>query len=528
MVGVVSDPPIAQFVFVPPGDWQPDVPSPSNDGMVAALNLIPRSNGFYGPERALVDFFNQSTTEFGTALKVNGPIHSVPPAPGDDVQIFVGTFATAANASRILTRTEQGAWSNVSRAPGYTTTARTPWSFANFGNNVIAANRNTRTQISSGGAAVFTDIANAPQFESIATVAGFLMGVNYNDQAFGGGLQPFRAAWSAIGNPNLPISADVPAGGWPDPGSDFAPTVQSGFSGPLVGGGRLQRIIPGVGGADAVIIGARKVWRVNYVGPPQVFQFDEVEADQGTTVPGSIAVHNETLFLFGQNGFYFFDGQNMTPIGQGQMDEFFNSDLDFAADFGLQAGVAATIDAVNKNYVLAYRSVSQAAETDNNDRILRFNWLTRKWSNSEQQIDSMGSLDNNASRTDSPVPIAIGSDFQLKQFTGSTLEASMTMAESFDTQGGYTEVQGYMPIIDTDDVEVAMRVRDQLNQTPVETTLRGLSQHGSVPFDIDHVNGRFYACRIRVPAGSTWTNFQGGAYEVMAHGRGSRSGAGNP
>lgn len=514
MVGVVTGQPIADVVIIPPGKWQPDVPLPTNKGLPLVLNLVPRSNGFYGPERSPETFFVSGTTAFGNALKVQGNLHSIPAIPGGVPRYYAGTIATASGDSRIVSREEQGGWSDLSRAAGYTSTA-TQWYFANFGNKVVAANRANPTQISDGGAGVFRDITGAPRFTDIAVVAGFLMGINYIDNDFGGGAQPYGVAWSAIGD----------AENWPDPSSDAAVNVQSGVFPTLVGGGPLGRIIPGVGGADAVIIADRKVWRVNYVGQPEVFQFDEVQADQGTSMTQSVAAYNEVLFMYGYNGFYFFDGQNATPIGQGDMDQFFVDDLELSTTFGLQRAISASIDTFNKNYVLSYRSKS--AVDDRNDRILRFNWLTREWSNSAVSVDALGNLDNNTSSTDSPGLFAIGSDFQLKTLTGSTLEATIHTGESFATDGSYTDIQGFIPFIDTDQVEAAVRVRDQLSQAPFESSLRGLNDHGVIPFDIDNISGRFYACRIRVPAGEDWTAYQGGMYEIFTRGKGSRSGQGS-
>ena len=523
VAGLVKSAPIPQPIQLPPGGWTPDVPIPTNQGFVSALNLVPKSNGLYGPERGPVEFFTSSIAAFSNTQKVHGRLHSQTSITGSAPRFYVGTLGTGAGDSKLISREEQGAWSDLSRSGGYTTTASQPWEFANFGARVCACNRGEPLQLSEGGASLFGDVPNSPQFTSIATVAGFLMGVNYLDTEFGGGSQPFGVAWSAIGNPSLPISADVPDGGWPDPSTDFAATVQSGTF-PLVGGGELRQIIAGIGGSAAIIVADRKMWRVNYVGPPQVFQFDEIQTDQGATAAGTIAGLNGQFFFLGHNGFYFFDGQRATPIGQGEVDEFFDADISLSATFGRQRAMSAAIDQINKNYVVSYRNGD--AGDGRNNRILRYNWLTQRWSNSEQDVDALGSLDNQTSRTDAPQLFGLSHDFQIVRFIGDTLEATMETGETYDLSGAFTEVAYFLPFVDTNEVTAALLVRDQVSQTQFATSARGFNDHGVIPFDIDNTSGRFYACRVTIPAAAEWTNWQGGIYGAYPVGFGSRSGQG--
>lgn len=514
MTTVVVTPPESNFVPLAPGDWLPDIPLPTNKGLPSALNLVPKSNGLYGPEKGPVVFSSQSTTLFANAIKAHGQLHSVPgQAGGTEPRRYVGTLGNAAGESRILTRPEQGAWTDVSKAGAYTISSADPWQFANFGNLVIAGNRGTRTQLSDGGGAAFADITNAPNARFLAEVDGFLMLADIIDNVYGEGTQPFRLWWSAIGDPS----------NFPDPTSNTAINVQSGFQ-DLFGGGRIRGIIPGIGGSAAIIVAERRMWRCNFVGPPQIFRFDLIESDQGASIPGAIAAHNETFFFLGQNGFYWFDGQNATPIGQGEMDEFFEGDVQFVGAFGGRNAVVASVDSINKNYVVSYRS--RDAVDDRNDSILRFNWITGKWSNSKQSIEVMGQVDSEFTRTDSTDFQIMGGDHEIAQLVGATLEVTIETGESFARDLSITLIKSFLPLIDSNEVQAQILVRDQLSQIAFETTERGFSDHGVIPFDIENVNGRYYACRMRIPAGATWTYYQGGFYETAPFGYGSRSGQG--
>ncbi|MGI9451991.1 MAG: hypothetical protein ACR2QH_15325 [Geminicoccaceae bacterium] len=491
----------SDFNLVPAGNWQPDVPAPTNEGLISGLNLVPRATGLYGPERQPTTAFSQSVTPFGSALKAHGQFHSSSLLQGQTTRFYVGTFATGSGDSHIVAQPEDDAWVDLSRAGGYTITAFQPWAFANFGLLALAANRVTPIQVSDGIGGIFADVPDSPRCSDIAEVAGFLVGIRPDDTVFGEGTQDFRVTWSAIGD----------AENWPDPTSTEAINVQSGFR-DLLGGGPLRRVIPGIGGADAVIISGRKIWRMNFVGPPAIWRFDQVENDQGCEIPGMVATFNETAFFLGHNGFYWFDGQNATPIGQGEMDDFFINDVTFSSTFGFQNQAVSAVDSVNKNYVVGYRN--SAALDDHNNRILRFNWLTRQWSNSAQSADVMGSLSNRASLIDSPTLHVMGANFQTAKFEGATLEATIETREIFHQGGQRTRIKSVLPLVDTDSVDVKMRTRERISQTPVESVERTFCNHGNVRFDPTVVEGRFYRAFLTIAAAAEWTAYQGLQYEV--------------
>ena len=497
--------------FMPLGKWKPDVAVPMNDGIPFLLNAFPRPDGFYGPERDLQPQSSQSTTPFtdSNAIKVHGSLHSIP-VPGSNPRYYVGTLATADGDSRIIARDELGAWSDLSKSGGYNSTPSTPWRFANFGNKILAVQLGTTLQISDGGSGLFRDVNARIRGSDVATVRGFAVLIDINDVDFGEGVQPYRVWWSAIGD----------AENWPDPISDTALNVQSGFR-DLFGGGRLRRIIPGIGNADAIVIAERKMWRMRFVGPPATFDFDEIESDQGTSMPGSVAAFNETFFYYGHNGFYWFDGSNSRPIGQGVVDQFFDADSSYSTAFGSQRAVEAAIDSEKKCYTVAYRSV--AATTDANDRILRYNWLTDTWSNAAIAADSIGHVDSQGSTTDSPRMVYIGQDFQISRSIGATLETTIETRENVLENATISQIKGVLPLADASDLVAKIKTRDYpYSTTFIETSERGWQSDGWIRFFDETPTGRFYRCRMRIPAGSTWSAIQGIYYQYAEHQRGPR------
>ena len=442
--------------------------------------------------------------------KVHGSLHSRPAVPGGTPHYYVGTLAVADGAARIVGRTEQGAWTDLSKVGGYNSSAFEPWRFANFGLKVLAVQRSTRLQVSDGDLGTFRDVNANIKGSDVETVRGFAVLIEIQDSTHGEGSQPFRVWWSAIGD----------AENWPDPTSDEAINVQSGFF-DLFGGGRLQRIVPGIGGADAIIVAERKMWRMTFVGPAQTFQFDEIESDQGTSTPGSVVKKNETFFFFGHNGFYHFDGANSTPIGQGIMDEFYDNDIELSSTFGFQSAIEAGLDSENKNYVISYRS--EAATDDRNDRVIRFNWLTGEFSNSALSVDTLAQVDNFTSATDAPRLSMVDSTFQIVRPEGDPLEATLQTAELTSDRGIYGQVQGVLPYCDTDAIVAQIAVRDRLSDdSPVLTAERSIQLDGFIRWFDQQPTGRFYQCRFRIPAGSDWTFISGMLLEFQNHSAGPR------
>lgn len=502
-----------QLDIVPLGKWHPDAPDlPGSEGFRVGLNLIPRDDGSYGPEYALETFQSTAITAVGSALKFHGSLHSVPPGSTSDGEprYYAGTFAAGANSSRLLSRLETGGWTDKSVVGGYNCNPFTPWRFSNFGNKVFAVNRLTNLQVSDGGSSLFRNVTDAPRAVDVATVRGFLVLINVNDTNHGEGEQPFYVWWSGIGNGES----------WPDPTSDLAISLQSAFR-PLFGGGPLRRIIPGIGGADAIIIGARKMWRMRYVGPPLIFDFDEVEGDQGTNSPGTVAVLNETLFFFGYGHLYFFDGANCQRIGT-DVDRFFNADATFSSTFGLQNAMEGAIDPENGNYVLTYRN--SLAPDDHNNRVLRYNWTTGNWSNSEQAIDCLAQVDSNASTTDSPRIVYIGPDFQLKRPSLTRLAARIEGFDLMGPGGAVVEITGILPMCDAPNVAVTVKTRDFLSATPVTSPNRTLQDDGFIRYHPLQPTGRFYRCDMVIPA-ETWNAIAGVGYEWQLHSQGVRRSA---
>lgn len=213
-----------------------------------------------------------------------------------------------AGAQTALYELVAGAWANVTRAAVYTGGSDTRWSFTQFGNTTVAANRADTIQASTSGA--FADIATAPKAEIVFSVGAFVMALNVND----GAEKP--DGWHCC--------ASFDATSWtPSITTQAASGRLVSTPGGMTAGLRL--------GEYAVAYKLNSIYLGQYVGAPVVWDW--------LLVPGGEAgcVGKEALcdidgahFFVGQDNFWIFDGTRPVPIGDGQVRQWFFDNSDAA------------------------------------------------------------------------------------------------------------------------------------------------------------------------------------------------------
>ncbi len=221
----------------------------------------------------------------------------------DDLRrIFAGTDSN-------LYELVAGAWSSVGSGYGGGPDAR--WTFAQFGDSTIASNLADAMQRSTGGA--FSAIAGAPKARVVFTVQGFVMALHTDDAGFG--LNPDRWWCSAAFDD-----------------TDWTPSVTTQATtgrlvsapGRITAGGRL--------GDYAVVYKEKAIYVGQYVGAPVVWDWQLIPGgDAGCVGQEAWCDVGGAHFIVGYESFYLFDGVRATPIGTGQIRQWFaeNSDPDF-------------------------------------------------------------------------------------------------------------------------------------------------------------------------------------------------------
>ncbi|RYF31689.1 MAG: hypothetical protein EOO23_01710 [Comamonadaceae bacterium] len=194
-----------------------------------------------------------------------------------------------------------GVWVDRSRAGNYTGGADTRWSFTQFGDTTLIANRADVIQRSAGAA--FADIATAPKAEIIFAVGGQVMALNTND----GAEKPNGWHCSAIFDDTnwTPALATQAARG-----------LLVATPGPISAGAKL--------GEYAIAYKNRSMYLGQYVGAPAVWDWTQVPGgDAGCVGKEALCDIDGAHFFVGPDNMWIFDGTRPNPVGNDQVRQWF-------------------------------------------------------------------------------------------------------------------------------------------------------------------------------------------------------------
>ena len=498
-------------VRVPYGGWMPDQPELGNPGANIARNVIPGElDGSYEPARDLV----KVSTNAIESEALGGVV-----ARDKDNNIFpyVGTTSK-------LYELRSNAWSDESKAGGYTTGVEDVWEFAVWDRDqkVIATNFADPVQsidIGGGASSDFADLitsTNKPKAKHVDVVRDFLV-LGHTDDATDG-VKPNRVWWSGIGSV-----------------ADFDPdaATQSDYS-DLATGGWVQRV---VGGAEyGVVFQENLIRRMEYQGTPVIFDIPAADRRRGTPIPNSVISFGRNIFYISEEGFFVFNGSSSEPIGNGRVDNEFWRIFDLAD----KTKVSVSIDLIKKLVCWGFPVASAVPNT-----IFCYKWDGGgSWSEiRDLEFDRVGSgqnqgytldgLDVVSTNIDTLTPSldsdvwkggkrysgAFTSDHFLASFDGNTLEAIIQTAERQLTMGRNTYVSNVRPLVEINParttavgsdqgaaLQVAISSRDRVDVNTVTDGPVTVNVTGEASFDNE---ARYQRFTVRIPAAFEWRNSQG-------------------
>ena len=269
---------------------------------------------------------------------------------GNDINIFAGSENSLYTVSGVTRSTR--AITDVSKTGGYSSSST--WDFAQFGQIVLACNGQKIQQYTIGVDTQFEDVAEAPSSSCMAIVRDFVFANDVD--------KPNLVKWSDINNHE----------NW-TPG----PTSQA-DSQYLADGGAIVNIL---GGEQAIILMETAVQRASYIGSPFVFQFDLV-ARIGCFEKNSAIQHNGLVYFLSESGFQMTDGSTVKPIGAGQVDKFFWTDLDLAELDDMSVAVNSLLNLIVWNY----------KNTSGQRAMIMYNFVTGQWTYGIVDASVVGSL----------------------------------------------------------------------------------------------------------------------------------------
>lgn len=468
------------------GEYLPDQPDFMNFGVTIAKNVIPGTASyeqFLGPSV----YSNALSNRCQGAYSTKNSTGITNNFAGDQSKLYLCSSAS---------------YSDVSKVGGYTTSGEENWHFTQFGERVIATNfaDNPQSYIM-GSSTVFADLTTALKARYCATIRNFLVFGNTYDGSDGN--VPHRIRWSALNDP-----------------TDFtiSPVTQSDYQDLNSTYGWIRQV---VGGEYGTIFQERAISRMIYVGSPAVFQFDEVEVGKGTQCPYSVVKIGNLIFYLGIDGFYIFDGNQSTPIGEGKINKAFFDDFDTA----YYSRVYATADYQRQVVYVAYPGSGNTNGRAN--KILCYNYApnaVNRWSFCEgvdlefiysalsegytlDSLDSLSiSLDALTISLDSRVYMGSaqlfgGFDSNHKQFnfTGTALTALIQTPEVQINPGKRSNIFRARPLIDgSGTVTLELGTRNNLTEDVTWTPVLSLDQIGEFQM---RSNARYHRARVSVSGG---------------------------
>jgi hypothetical protein len=482
---------------VPFGEWRPDIATLDTQFANVADNVFTDANS-YKPIPGLLPF--------------SDPLPDSPICGLFSARTADGGWKVYAGTKTKLWTWSLAGWADVSHTVGgaYNVPAGYLWSWAQFGQNLIVVNASDNPQtINVDTGTNFADLGGSPpRASNVAQIGDFvvLAGLTSN---------PRKIQWSAVNDstgwtPGINLS-DVQE--FPDGGP--VTSVQGGEIGYVVQDRaiRTMQFLPG---------------DINYV-----FSFSRVLRDKGCISGYGATCVGNVLYFFAEDGLYTIVGQQITPIGQDKVNEWFLAN----SDPGRRNVVQIVLS--NKPYVMwAFHSNSA---TQLYDRIIIFNWSNSRFSTGYMSaqtwaqiatipldLDTTGAetgdsdLDSTAHSLDDfayvggrPLVCAFDVNGRLCSLTGPNLRATMETPEVHIVPGQRAYVSNAYPVADAAFCTVTVATRERL-QDP-------LVWGSDVPLEITGsasvlTSSRLHRFRVTIPQYDTWTHAQGVQAEAQPDG----------
>jgi hypothetical protein len=485
---------------VPFGEWRPDLSDRANPAGEA--RGVISSGGQYAPLKDMQNY-NGADAATATACLGGATFYDSDTTP----HIFLGDAAK-------LWHLESRVAVDRSIAGGYALGTTDGWRFAQFGDNVVAVARSHNPQLfDMSSPAAFTNLGGSPpQFTTAARVNDFLWG------AIG-----FTAYWSAFN--------DITD--WtPDPGT------QAGNQQLDQEQGLIQQII----GLDfAAVFQERAIRRAIYVGPPVIWDFgqDYVEKARGAISRNACDVWGKHIYYVADDGFYVFDGQASTPIGESKVDDYFVRNLNYAYRDKV-VGVC-----VNKLFVVGFPAGSATRISE----LLIFSIKDGRWTHevidlehlmrtpvepltvdnfhtlySDDDLDATDIVpdDIDSATFDDRRQLMAGVDtsHRLNTFTGPNRAAVLDTGEFEISPGQRSKGTELWPMGDfTDGAAISACIGSRAALPGDMLTFSNPTAMNRVGFCPQRVDGRFMRARLLLAAGAAWRRMEGVQYTARRSGR---------
>ena len=340
----------------------------------------------------------------------------------DRVKLYAGS------QDRLWLVNSNAVWEDVSRAALYAQGTDVPhsWGFASWGGDLLATNYVDAVQSLASGAADFANLITSTatpksRFITVINQHVVLADIKYVGTPTG---TSDMVWWSAV-----------------DDATNFDPSATTGCD--------YQRLrdIPGqimglVGGVNYGYVFKRGgIYKMQYVGTPFTFTFQNVALGVGTTAPRSIVQVDGAVYFWSGSGFYMLADDSVVAIGDGKVDRMLR-DYEFESRAVLRAqdpdqrimdSLVFGARCPHSGLIFwSYRSASGAAYR--NDDMVVYNPRTGEWGycqDSALDLAALASISNPTSDDTHLLSGLVGFDYTGSASTYLKFNADSTYAMTF-------------------------------------------------------------------------------------------------
>lgn len=417
-------------------------------------------------------------------------------AKGSDtsINIFVGTATKLYKLNNTTL-----VWDDVSNGV-YSASQEFTWSFASFGNFVIAVNQTNDPQVYEIGVdTAFRNLGGSPPRAGIVRIWGdFVALMNLASN-------PARVQWSGLNNAEF-----------------WTPGTQNSDYQDFPDGGNVQSSSEAT---NPLIFLQSSIYRATFVpGSVEIFTFQKIHDKRGAKSASSVTSRGSYIFYCDEGGFYQIgpDGA-LTSIGFEKVDKTIFGNLQ-ASSISRIVGV---VDPFHSRVYWALDYTGSGVF----DQLITYDWNIQEWTpvNSNfyvlfplltvgYTLESLNSisasiedlpfpLDSKAWQGGAPILGAFDIDFKLAAFQGPNLEATVVTQEFGDPAGQVVRTTRAYPIVDAENTLISIGQRFRRNDSVVWLAEQYPSYNtGQIR---KRSRSRFHRFKIRIPAEETWTHLQG-------------------
>ena len=475
---------------VPFGEWLPDQPEHLNPGANVATNVYYALNS-YKRFPSLVNYSSNNISAdsrgAGSFRDNAGNVYNFVAKNTDIYQLDGGSF--------------------TSRKGSLTGSNTDYFTFTQFGNYIIASNGVDAPQYYLMGTS--TNFANLSTIATNGTVPTFRVSGVIRDFLVTGNQSSNqnRIQWSGINDITTWQSGTKQADQQDLPGS----------------GGEIVHITSGEIG---YVFRQNQIIRMDYVGGATVFRLSVISPNRGAVYGRTVCQDNRRVFFYADDGFFEINGDNVISIGAEKVNRFFDANVNKA----YTDRICAAVDPFNQLALWLYPSVNNTSNTTGIcDRILIYNYATKKWSLAEANASTIFSqfvgaytveLMDIISQNLDAINIALDTDFwsggqlflggidsnyKAAIFSGTANEGEIETSEVELFPGFRSSIQSVRPIVDAE-ATVTIKTRDRLADSVTSSSEISMNDTGVNPV---RQSGRYVKVNVKTPSGVAWNHAQG-------------------